>query len=351
MREYKDLLDKKYPLFLYKVHFNLTNACNLRCIHCLMVGQSSKDELTTKEVKNILDQLADLGCFELTFSGGEPLLRDDFVDILEYSFKKGFYVFLLTNGTLLTNQIVDRFNSYPIEVQVSLEGSRAEIHDKIVGVNGAFKRIMEGIDMLNKKGIKWWAAQSIIKENFDDIDDFQCLAEKLGIRVYAIPLILPALNRDLSPTYHRLSDDELQALFAKVPLPPYLKDDTLPMGKEARLNFKSRVRLATRHYCVIDSHGKVYPSLYHFWTPEAGDLRKQALSDIWLNSNIFHWMRNLEISAFKCYSCKFLLNKCFPSRGVAYLESGNIFEVPRECCRITKNLIKSQRKLKKGGKR
>ena len=110
-------LDKCIP---FKVDWEITYRCNLRCSHCYQTGASGEKELTTEEIYSALDELADLGCLYLTFTGGEILLREDLFDIAKYARKKEFAIRLFTNGTLIDEKVADKIkNLSPLSVEIS----------------------------------------------------------------------------------------------------------------------------------------------------------------------------------------------------------------------------------------
>ena len=117
---------EKIPLVC---HFDLTYQCNLNCIHCYVVRED-RPELSTSEIKDILGQLAQVGTLYLTFSGGEIFTREDFFQIAEYARKLHFALRLMTNGTLIDEQVADRVAAlYPDQVSVSIYSTTPEIHN------------------------------------------------------------------------------------------------------------------------------------------------------------------------------------------------------------------------------
>ena len=134
-------IEQKIPI---AVHLDLTYRCNLDCIHCYIVKQD-RPELSTKEVKNILKQLAEAKTLYLTLSGGEILIREDFFEIISYARKLGFSLRLLTNGVLIDEKTADGIASlYPELVAISLYSANPETHDKITNRYGSFDKTIEG---------------------------------------------------------------------------------------------------------------------------------------------------------------------------------------------------------------
>ena len=119
------------------VQLDLTYRCNERCIHCYL-DHDDHGEMTTAEIKDLLDQLAEAGVFFLTISGGEILMRKDFFEILEYARARTFCVKLKTNAVLIREQEAQRIRSLGVEsVQISIYSHRPEVHDAITKVPGS----------------------------------------------------------------------------------------------------------------------------------------------------------------------------------------------------------------------
>lgn len=129
------------------VVWNSTRTCNLKCRHCYMSSDAQKyaNELTTKEAKQFIDDLADFNVPVLLFSGGEPLIRPDFFELADYAAKKGVRPTLSTNGTLITPEVARKIKNIGVGyVGISLDGLR-DVNDKFRGKKGAFEAAMNGI--------------------------------------------------------------------------------------------------------------------------------------------------------------------------------------------------------------
>ena len=164
------------------VVWNITRACNLRCMHCYANAKDgSDDRITHSDAKRIIDDLSDFGVPVLLFSGGEPLLREDIIELIRYAVKKGIRAVLSTNGTLITEDMAERLRDAGISyVGISLDGLE-EINDRFRGVKGAFKKAMEGIENCKKKGIKVGLRFTINRFNASEVPKIFDLSEKEGI--------------------------------------------------------------------------------------------------------------------------------------------------------------------------
>ena len=138
------------------VVWNATRRCNLKCIHCYAHAkdQPSPDELSTAEGKRLLDDLAQFGAPVVLFSGGEPLMRPDLVELADYAVNKGMRAVISTNGTLITPAMAQSLKAVGLSyVGISLDGLEA-VNDRFRGVKGAFRMAMQGIEACQKAGIK-----------------------------------------------------------------------------------------------------------------------------------------------------------------------------------------------------
>lgn len=132
----------------------LTNECNLRCPHCFIsAGIAKQSEMTTKEIIELIDNLADNGIREITFSGGEVALHEGLSDIVDHAFHCGIAVRLLTNGVLWDERKVDEIANKISSVQISIDGFSEEENSKMRG-HGNFEKALKTVDLFMKSGVK-----------------------------------------------------------------------------------------------------------------------------------------------------------------------------------------------------
>jgi MoaA/NifB/PqqE/SkfB family radical SAM enzyme len=329
-------LAEYYPEWLRWVHFEITWRCNLRCVHCIVKGLRVDSELTTQEVEGILLQLKDLGCFKITLTGGEPLMRNDIFRILNYGFRKGFVIMLLTNATLLNKKLINYFRNKPISLQISFYGASARVHDGITGVEGSFKKAMDSVELLSKAGVRFHITYPLMKENLREADRIKILAKKWGVEVIYPMLLHRRFDFNPVPKKYMLSDTEMIDFFRKDILKGNLR--------RARLNnAERRQRIKTLmdglNFCFISPQGRVHPGF--LFDIQAGDLRREDLSTVWKKSPAFRWLRNISPWEFECYRCS-KLDICCPSFEESYFETHNIYKAPQACCRIVRAFLKAK---------
>jgi Fe-coproporphyrin III synthase len=165
------------------VVWNCTRRCNLHCVHCYSHSQN-KDyggEMTTAEGKALIDDLAAYGAPVILFSGGEPTMRPDLLELAHYATSQGMRAVISTNGTLITPELAAQLKEVGLSyVGVSLDGLR-ETHDKFRGMDGAFDLALEGIHNCQAVGIKVGLRFTINKRNAQDIGGIFDLLEQHDI--------------------------------------------------------------------------------------------------------------------------------------------------------------------------
>jgi Fe-coproporphyrin III synthase len=174
----------------------LTSRCNLRCAMCKYWRCSSGEELSTDQVKKVIQSLQKLKTLKVHFSGGEIFLREDLLEIIDYASSSGLKVNLTTNGTLISRSLARKLiNLKTNSISFSLDGPCSKVHDKIRGVKGAFKKIQRGIEFLRQAredvGGRTRIRINVVlqKKNFRSIPDIIDLAGKLGAtEVKVIPV-------------------------------------------------------------------------------------------------------------------------------------------------------------------
>ena len=211
---YRGLLKKKeyYP---WIGQLELTYRCNLNCIHCYCKGTESK-ELTTEQWRKIIDEIKQEGCLWLTFTGGEPLIRGDFLEIYAHARAKGFITTIFTNGQLFTKKIMDYLQKYPPEsIEITLNGISESVYESISQVKGSFEKAVSVIKQIADKKLPLILKSNCLKQNKDEIGRIKQWADRLlgkGHKRWKFkydPMIYPRLNQDKTHCKYRLSFNEL----------------------------------------------------------------------------------------------------------------------------------------------
>jgi pseudo-rSAM protein/SPASM domain protein len=165
------------------VVWNMTKQCNLKCIHCYATATThpGKNELSTDEGKKLLEDIASYGCPVVLFSGGEPFLRKDLFELIEYADSLGLRPVISTNGTLITEEKALLAKKAGVKyIGVSLDGLQT-INDKFRGVNGAFNNAVNGMKNSLKAGIKTGLRFTITKHNQNDLSGVLLKLKEIGV--------------------------------------------------------------------------------------------------------------------------------------------------------------------------
>lgn len=266
--------DRELGSCLDGLYVEITGECNLRCIHCYnSSGRASREsEMPTETLKRVIVEATSLGASRITFSGGEPLLRQDLPLLLEWAEECGISAFVVTNGTTISHESASMLDRFTSGVQVSVDGATARAHDAIRG-KGAYRLMRHGLDCLLDRGLgpRLKLATCITRENLDELGDIANMALELGIpHVAFIPLhrqgrtiadwerlaLKPKNEVRAAKTLLSLSQQLQGQLFVENPWVTGVVR-TLLLGGRA-LSFNCTVGREPR----IDSKGQVYPCAF-----------------------------------------------------------------------------------------
>jgi len=320
----------------FLVVWNYTNACNLRCQHCYQnADKPAVGELSTNQRKQIVDQLDSERAVALAFSGGEPLMRSDFFEVSSYASKKGIYVSLASNGTMISRQVARRLKESGVGyVDVSLDGATPETHESFRGIPGCFEKTLNGIRNLVAEGITTCVAVTVTKHNLKELPEIIRLAKRLKVKRVIVFNFIPtgrgqaAAGIDLTPVereqmlekvYDELVKGEIETLCTA----PQLARVCLTKAAETEqhifapthfyaANLDEKVKGladfiggcgAGRIYCAVQPDGLVTPCV--FMPVVVGDLKRQGLNEIWRRSPILAALRDREKLKGRCGRCQY----------------------------------------------
>jgi len=335
------------PLSIYApflVVWDFTHKCNLSCKHCYSnSGVTRETELTTEEALEVVNQLADFGVIALAFSGGEPLSRKDFFEVASHAAKRGLYVSVATNGTLLTKENVKKLKQAKINyVEVSIDGATAETHDSFRGVPSAFDKAVAGLKNCVEADLCACIATTATKSNLAEMPGILDLAEEIGAERFTYFNFIPTgrgkehYDQDLSPEEReklmlylldRMSKGYKVTILTTAPQLARVALQCQGPGDEATMSMahmqtvkvsKKAVPLADfiggcgagRLYCSLSPQGDVHPCV--FLPITVGNLKKEKFGDVWLNSELFNALRNRDNLKGACGKCdyKYICGGC-----------------------------------------
>jgi len=179
------LWKNKAPL-LGRLDIELTERCNNNCIHCCInlpaddLNAKSK-ELSTEEIKKILKEAVSLDCTSVRFTGGEPLLREDFEELYIFARKLGLKILIFTNASLITPHLASLFSDTPPleKIEITVYGMKKNSYEAITGVSGSYKSAWKGMNLLLKYKIPFVVKSALLPANKNEIDEFEKWAKTI----------------------------------------------------------------------------------------------------------------------------------------------------------------------------
>lgn len=301
------------------VWFEVTRKCNLTCTHCYIdAGRPRPSELTLAEVKEILDDLKTLGTFSLVLAGGEPYLRPDFPEILEYAAELDFIIAVVTNGSYLTPEILSRVPKNNCRITLSVDGIAA--HNQIRGGNSTFELMGEKLALMKEMGIPCSISTVISKANIHELEKLLnwCVEQDIIFRTVTFnPLGRGLLNLNT----HALDKDDAAAsanLFMLQKKFEGEKDKSTGACVSKFFNYALNLMYMTRReHCsrsiaYIAANGEVYPCVTSASTATfgAGNTRDHKFSHLWTHS--FKDMRAIRWEHFNdCQGCPYSSKEYF----------------------------------------
>jgi mycofactocin radical SAM maturase len=289
--------------------WELTYACNLECVHCLSSsGRRDPRELTTDEAKAVLDELHDLQVFYINMGGGEPMIRRDFFELLEYSIGRGIGVKFSTNGAFIDAAKAKRLTAMDyLDIQISLDGTNAVTNDAVRG-EGSYDTAIQAMNHLREAGFGEFKISVVVtRYNVDQLDEFKALADEYGAQLRITRLRPSGRGADSWHDLHPTQAQQRQIYDWLV----LNGEDVLTGDSFFHLNALGEEPLpglnmcgAGRVVCLIDPIGDVYacPFVIHDEF-KAGSVRDDGgFSQVWKQSDLFTELREPQ-SAGACSAC------------------------------------------------
>jgi heme b synthase len=338
------------------IFWELTTQCNLSCIHCRAESGAERPEheLTTDEIRRVIDEIASVCRPILVLTGGEPLYREDVYDIASHASGKGLTVALATNGTLIDGRAAARIREAGVgRVSVSIDGKDARSHDGFRGIPGSFDRALQGIAFLRQEGVPFQINATVTRRNADEISGILELAESLGARALHLFMLVPVgcgveiaesemisaekYEQVLNWFYDRSKTTRLEL---KATCAPHyyriLRQRAREEGREITFETHgmaavTRGCLAGTGVCFISHRGEVQPCGY--LPVSAGNVLKTPFGEIWEESTLFESLRDPDGLGGACGACEYRM-VCGGCRARAFYATGDyLSEEP--CCAYT----------------
>ncbi|MFN3396444.1 MAG: radical SAM protein [Thermodesulfovibrionales bacterium] len=325
----------------YIVSWNVTKRCNLLCPHCYIDStarlEQNSSELTTEEARLVIDELSYINDrLMLVFSGGEPLLRRDIYDLIEYASLGGFIPVLGSNGVLITKEGVKLFKEAGLRgIGVSIDSVNSEEHDRFRGFDGAWELSVSGLRYAREAGIETQIDVTLTDRNYQEIDRFIEFGVGLGVKAINFFFLIctgRAMKTDISTDNYESALCHVASrvfkekrLMVRARCAPHiyrvLYDNgySIPPG--------TRGCLAGRSYMRIDPEGNVTPCPY--MPVVAGNIRESSLSDIWEGASYLRLLREGKYKG-RCGICEYT-EICGGCRARAFVDSGDMMNEDSLC--------------------
>ena len=290
------------------ITWELTYACNLACVHCLSSsGRRDPRELSTDECKAVIDELERMQVFYVNIGGGEPTVRRDFWELVEYATAHHVGVKFSTNGSRITEDRAAWLAAAGyVDVQISLDGATAGVNDRVRGA-GSFDTAMTALERLHAAGfVQPKLSVVVTRENVGQLDEFEQIADRFGAQLRITRLRPSGRGADVWDELHPTAEQQrdlymwLRSRGEKV-----LTGDSFfhlsPLGGQLPgLNLCG----AGRVVCLIDPVGDVYACPFAIHDAFlAGNVRQEGgFAHVWRNSELFRDLREPE-SVGACAKC------------------------------------------------
>jgi len=335
------------------IFWELTEGCNLKCVHCRATAQPERNtnELSTKECFDIIDELVTFANPIVILTGGEPLYRPDFFEIAKYGADKGLRIAMASNGTLITKEIANKIKEVGVQrVSISFDGACAETHDGFRGIPGSFEEALQGVRNLREIGVEVQFNTTITKHNVNEIEQIMDFTIREGaVALHTFMLVPVGCGVEISDSA-MLPPDEYERVLEWF----YVKSKQVPIelkatcaphyfrimrqkAKEEGVKITPKTHgmaamtkgcLAGTGVCFLSHKGIIQPCGY--LPVQAGDVKKQSLKQIWDDSEVFNQLRDNSNLKGKCGICDYK-NVCEGCRARAFSVAGDFLDEEPFC--------------------
>lgn len=295
------------------VSWNTTNACNMYCDHCYRdAGCKADEELSTVEAKTLLDQIAKAGFKIMIFSGGEPLLRPDILELVEHAKRLGLRSVFGTNGTLITPKMaVELKKAGAMGMGISLDSLDVHKHDTFRKFPGAWEGAIRGMRNCRAAGLPFQIHTTIMDWNAEEIESITDFAVAEGAVAHHFFFLVPtgrAKTIEAESLRARAYEETLTRIMKKqqqveIELKPTCAPQFMRIARQMGMKLRfGRGCLAGTSYCIISPRGQVQPCAY--LNLPLGDVRETPFDEIWEKNQVLNELRTLEYKG-GCGACEY----------------------------------------------
>lgn len=314
----------------YAVQIELTYRCNERCVHCYCVDDDNGNELTTSEIKKNLKELRNLGSLKLILTGGEPFLRKDIWEIIDYARELRYAIDIFTNAILIDDDVADKLaQAYVKSVQASIYSADPELHDEITKVKGSFFRTVNGLKKCKERNIPIAIKVPLMRNTAKGFKKIKQLANDLGAGLQMSVTISAKNDGDKSTHILAPNDEDIKEIFKD---PDIIIGFEEPMDIGIRENLEAPACGAGNALIHINPYGFILPCVAI--QEPGGNIREDSITNIWNEGEIFKIMRKTKMQDLPvCSKCSHL-KYCTRCPGLALLEDGDLFGPSTNDCRV-----------------
>jgi radical SAM protein with 4Fe4S-binding SPASM domain len=337
------------------VSYSITTKCNLKCKHCYSnsIDQPAPDELSTKEALKLIDDLSNWGISLLVIDGGEPLCREDMLDVVKYATLKGIRTTIGSNGTLIDEAMARQMLEAGVRaVAISLDAADAKTHDSFRGMSGAFEQALKGAESCRAAGLPFQFNMVVRKETLSQLEDMLRMAVDYGANAAEVFDLVAAGRAKEECQEQVLNQNERKQamewlaqaqedypIVIRVPGCPmyplvlkqqHIQPKHFPAEMLRRVPYYERGCAAgmPKGYIMVQCNGEVNPCM--LLQVNLGNIREQSIISIWQNSPILAELRKRELLKGKCGDCYYKV-ACSGCRGRAYEETGDMMAADPGC--------------------
>ena len=337
----------------YEAHFELTRRCNHACTHCYQAIHP-EEELSTEEWERVIEAVSALGVLGITFSGGEPLLREDLVHLARCVRKQGLAFRLSTNGILLDEHLSDELALLdPLQVDITVFSMDPGAHDAVTRREGSLRAALESIERLRRRGVRVVVNTPLLQGTWRGWREVAAYARSVGAGHAASPILIPADDGGRHPVALRLGPDDLRSYFAEIaadeePAGEWCtpsdgqgqshgaaqshraaQSGAHRPGRPRHQGARRLVREASEAWCkagsatlTIGPSGNILPCVS--LPVVLGNVRHHSLEEVWWHHPLLKSLRELRVGSTPiCNTCGWS-NVCGRCPGAAPLEHGTL---------------------------
>jgi radical SAM protein with 4Fe4S-binding SPASM domain len=342
---------KKPDMRLTHLDLEITERCNNNCVHCYINQPADSmphvdKELSAEEIQNILSEAAGLGCLTVRITGGEPLLRKDFIDIYVHAKKLGLGVVIFTNATLIDETLIEVLKKMPAreKIEITLYGMKKSSCERVTRTKGSYESAIRGIELLLSNHIPFIIKGAYLPQNKDDkklLDTWcaQMPTMKNRSPSYAVNFDLRARRDDLSKNkqIEKLRSDTEKSL-------EFFMEDTESFLRETVSFIKMFSDVpgekifncgACKNSLTIDPYGKIYPCLLLRHPLTTYDLKEGSLDDALRNflPDLLNMKATNKSYLERCAKC-FLKSLCGQCPARSWMEHGSLDTPVEYHCKV-----------------